>query len=68
MKHLWHIPLYVMIEKFIEKNGYAPSYTEIGIEVGLAKSNVQYHLVAMKKAGLIDFVTGKTRTITLKGE
>ena len=65
MANLRHEQLYTVIAEFIQETGYAPSYDEIGARAGIAKSNVKYHLGVMREMGMINFVPGKGRTITL---
>lgn len=54
------------IRQYKEKNGYAPSYREIGAAVGLRSSaSISWHLNRMKEEGLLSFAEGGARTITI---
>ena len=53
------------IQDFISKNGYPPTLGEIGKEYGIAKSNVSYHLNALRAEGKIDWHSNKARTIVV---
>ena len=53
------------IKDFIAKNGYPPTLTEIGTQYGIAKSNVSYHLNALRADGKIDWHSNKARTIVV---
>lgn len=53
------------IAQFIEKNGYSPSYRQIGKHLGLAYSNVFYHVQKMRERNLISCTDGISRTIRI---
>ena len=56
------------IKDFYTKNGYSPSVTELANIVGLkSPSTVHGHLHRMRRDGLINFVDGEARTITVVG-
>lgn len=57
------------IERYIRRNGYAPSVRDI--RDGLTMSNesvVHYHLMKLRKRGVITWDDGVARSIRLCGE
>lgn len=51
------------VEKFTQKNGYAPSVEEIGTGVSLSKTAVRHHLAILKEDGHITMQPGKYRSL-----
>jgi repressor LexA len=51
------------VQKFVRREGYSPSYREIGEELGLAVSTVSYHVSILKLEGLLSREDGQPRTI-----
>ena len=63
-----HEKIYRYIVGYIKGHGYSPSVQEIADGSGFAsKSTVFNHLIAMREAGLINYVDHIPRTITLPG-
>lgn len=62
--------IFEVIKKMIEKNGYSPSLEEIAEKVNLKnKSCVKPHIEKLKQKGYINYIEGKSRTITInKGD
>lgn len=59
--------IYSFIRRFIEDEGYSPSYREIANEVGLrSTSTVLYHLDVLASEGRVGYKRGQPRTIHLK--
>lgn len=55
------------LEDFIQGRGYSPSLREIAAAVGLAStSTVSYHLDVLREMGLVDWETGRRRTIKVR--
>lgn len=58
--------IYNIIKKYIEKNKYAPTIREIRDASGLkSTSTIEEYLIILKQKGYIDYVNGKSRTITI---
>jgi repressor LexA len=57
------------IEKFVEENGYPPTYEEIRVGLNISsKSLVNYHLAALQNAELLTRSPNTPRGIRLTGE
>jgi repressor LexA len=57
---------YNFIKHYIEKNGYSPSYKEIGEALGVASTGtIPWALTALAKKGWITRNAGEPRTIQL---
>lgn len=55
------------IELFIERNGYSPSYEEIGGAVGLRSlATVHGHVQQLKLRKYISLMRNKSRTIAIR--
>jgi repressor LexA len=52
------------VHEFVRREGYSPSYREIGGELGLAVSTVAYHVSVLQGQGLLHREPGQPRTIT----
>ena len=60
--------IYNCIVDYMQSKGYPPTTEEIGEIVGLrSKSSVNSHLHRMRDEGIIDFLDGQPRTITVPG-
>lgn len=58
--------IYDYIEQYILQHKYSPSLEEIRKNIGVCSKNTVYvHLRRMREEGMIDFVDGIPRTITL---
>ena len=58
--------IYQFIRASTQANGYPPTLREIGQQVGVrSPSTVKYHLDNLRTLGLLHWVGGKTRSITL---
>ena len=54
---------------FQVKNGFSPTWRELGEILGIAHTAARQHVELMKKKGVIDYQPGKKRTIViLEGE
>ena len=54
------------IDKFTQRNGYAPSMRDIGEQFNMKSPNgVMCHLRALKKKGHLTWEAGKSRTLRL---
>jgi len=53
------------IARFIEEHGFAPSYRDIGKNLGLAYSNVFYHVQKLRERNLLVCTDGISRTIRI---
>jgi DNA-binding MarR family transcriptional regulator len=61
------VRVYTFVRRFIEHNGYAPSFREIADGVGLASlSSVFYHLESLENRGLLRRTPGRARSIVLR--
>jgi repressor LexA len=61
--------IYNYILAFSAQHGYPPSVREIGAAMGMkSPSTVQFHLNCLRKAGVIQKVKGKTRSLTAAGQ
>lgn len=54
----------VYSREFTRREGYSPSYRQIGDQVGLAASTVSYHVALLKADGSLNREPGQPRTIT----
>lgn len=52
------------VQEFGRREGYSPSYREIGENLGLAVSSVSYHVGILEQEGLLCRGAGQPRTIT----
>jgi repressor LexA len=52
-----------IVQDFWRREGYSPSYREIGEELGLGVSTVFYHVSILKRAGFLCREDGQPRTI-----
>ena len=52
-----------VVQDFGRREGYAPSYRQIGDEAGIAVSTVSYHVGKLKQQGLLCREAGQPRTI-----
>lgn len=59
--------VYSFIQRFIRKNGYAPSYLEMQSGLKLAKSHIHYVLKQLDELGAIQWSRGVSRGIVLTG-
>jgi repressor LexA len=50
--------------EFTRREGYSPSYREIGEKLGLGVSTVSYHVALLRQQGALDREPGRPRTIT----
>ena len=50
--------------EFTRREGYSPSYREIGEKLGLGVSTVSYHVELLRQQGALDREPGRPRTIT----
>ena len=57
--------IYKFIVEFIAKNSYPPTLLEIGVQFGIAKSDVAYHLNNLRAEGKLEWSRGKARTIKI---
>lgn len=56
------------IVQYLKTHGYAPSYQEIGVGVGLySKQSVHENIQQMNDLGIIKAVPGKPRCISMPG-
>jgi len=55
------------VQEFGSREGYSPSYREIGEALGLALSTVFYHVSVLRKQGLLHRGDGQPRTIVEPG-
>ena len=55
------------VQEFGRREGYSPSYREIGEELGLAVSTVSYHVSVLESEGSLRRESGQPRTITEPG-
>lgn len=55
------------IREYQAKHGYAPSIDEMASETGTTKSNVHYHLLALRESGLLSSTPGVARSWVVKG-
>jgi repressor LexA len=53
--------------EFTRREGYSPSYRQIGDQIGLAPSTVCYHVALLKADGSLNREPGQPRTITWPG-
>jgi DNA-binding MarR family transcriptional regulator len=58
--------VYRELIRFVDLNGYVPSYAELGGAVGCAPSTVGRHLDKLQTAGLIQRRDGRARAIVIK--
>lgn len=59
--------LYFII-RYAKEHGYPPTVREIGEGVGLRSSaSVHRHMKRMKEGGMIGYIDGEPRTITVQG-
>lgn len=57
------------IRKYWEDNGYSPTFEEIRESVGIqSQSTIFERLNKLKNKGLIDYISGQTRTITVTAD
>lgn len=54
----------VYLQEFTLREGYSPSYRQIGDKLGLAVSTVSYHIALLKACGSLHREPGQPRTIT----
>ena len=54
-----------VIIELTDAAGYPPSVQEIADRVGVVKSAIVYQLARMKELGMINFIPGVSRTITI---
>lgn len=52
------------LREFTWREGYSPSYREIGDKLGLAVSTVSYHVALLRAEGSLDRERGRPRAIT----
>jgi repressor LexA len=52
------------VQDFVRREGYSPSYREIGDDLGLAVSTVSYHVSLLQAEGSLQREPGQPRTIT----
>ncbi len=58
--------IYSYLEKYIEANGFAPSFEEIAVNFGYASlATVHEHLIALERKGWISRRYNESRSITL---
>lgn len=58
--------VYETLDYFIKKNGYSPSFRELGeITNRSSSASVFYELNILKKKGYIDYIPKKSRTIRI---
>jgi len=58
---------YDFIRSFIDKEGYGPSYQEIGEALGITSRSSIHRLVhGLKERGLIELIPNRARCIALK--
>jgi repressor LexA len=55
------------LQEFTHREGYPPSYRQIGNKLGLAVSTVSYHVGLLKADGSLSREPGQPRTITWPG-
>lgn len=55
------------LREFAQREGYSPSYREIGESLGIAVSTVSYHLGLLRAEGSLDREPGRPRAITWPG-
>ena len=55
------------VQEFTLREGYSPSYRQIGDELGLAVSTVSYHVALLKADGSLHREDGQPRTISWPG-
>ena len=60
--------VFTFIKKYIAKNGYAPTFREIALDVGCVLSTVHYYLQILKQQGFIDYKDRMPRTIRILKE
>lgn len=53
------------IQSYMTKNVFSPTFAEIADALEISKGTVFNHLRALREAGVIDYVDGEPRTITL---
>lgn len=55
------------LQDFTRREGYSPSYQQIGEELGIVVSTVSYHVALLKANGSLHREPGQPRTITWPG-
>src|SRR5690348_15640598 len=55
------------VQEFTRREGYSPSYRQIGDELGLAVSTVSYHVGVLQAEGFLHREPRQPRTITGPG-
>ena len=55
------------LQDFTRREGYSPSYRQIGEKLGIAVSTVSYHVALLKADGSLHREPGQPRTITWPG-
>ncbi len=56
------------ISDYTQKEGYAPSVTEIASHVGTARSNIHHHLVVLRDEGRLTFRPSIARSWVVQGK
>lgn len=56
--------IYQAINRYLQSNGYAPTYRDIATMVGLRSiSTVAAHMLCLKEEGLVDWDPKRKRTL-----
>lgn len=57
--------VYQFVKRYLERNGYAPTYREIGDGFGLSSGSISYYLRAIEARGLLTWNANESRSIKL---
>ena len=54
------------VTAFIKANGFSPTYQWLGVKIGITRSGIRKHLLALEAKGYLTFTPGESRSILLK--
>lgn len=57
--------VFEFVKEYIKENGFSPSFRDISFKLHCSVSTIFFTLHNLKEKGLINFIEGKNRTITI---